>query len=78
MKGMDATYPQRTINAIDFRATFSTDEGNFAWNEWGVWNSTSTTDANANLLNRKVEDPSLGTKTNTQIWQITATITVTT
>lgn len=78
MKAMDATYPQRSTNSLDFRATFSTGEANFAWNEWGIWNSTSTTDANANLLNRKVEDPSLGTKTSAQSWQITATITVTT
>jgi predicted nucleic acid-binding protein len=29
-------------------------------------------------LNRKVEDPSLGTKTSAQSWQITADITITT
>ena len=78
MKAMDATYPQRATNVLSFRATFSTGEANFAWNEWGMWNSTSTTDANANMLNRKVEDPSLGTKTSAQSWQITADITVTT
>ena len=78
MKGMDATYPSRATNVITFRATFSTAEANFAWNEWGIWNSTSTTDANANMLNRKVEDPSLGTKTSAQSWQITADITITT
>lgn len=78
MKGMDATYPSRATNVITFRSTFSTAEANFAWNEWGIWNSTSTTDANANMLNRKVEDPSLGTKTSAQSWQITADITITT
>ena len=78
MKSMDATYPSRSTNVITFRATFSTGEANFAWNEWGIWNSTSTTDANANMLNRKVEDPSLGTKTSAQSWQITADITITT
>lgn len=78
MKSMDATYPSRATNVITFRATFSTGEANFAWNEWAIWNSTSTTDANANMLNRKVEDPSLGTKTSAQSWQITADITITT
>jgi hypothetical protein len=78
MKGMDATYPSRATNVITFRSTFSTGEANFAWNEWGIWNSTSTTDANANMLNRKVEDPSLGTKTSAQSWQITADVTITT
>lgn len=78
MKAMDATYPSRATNVLTFRATFSTAEANFAWNEWGIWNSTSTTDANANMLNRKVEDPSLGTKTSAQSWQITADITITT
>lgn len=78
MKSMDATYPSRSTNVLTFRATFSTAEANFAWNEWGIWNSTSTTDANANMLNRKVEDPSLGTKTSAQSWQITADVTITT
>lgn len=78
MTDMDSTYPQRATNVLSFRSTFSTEEANFAWNEWGIWNSTSTTDANANMLNRKVEDPSLGTKTSAQSWQITAEITITT
>ncbi len=79
MKVMDAGYPQRnTVNVNTFRATFSTAEANFAWNEWGITNTTSTGDAAQSLLNRKVEDPSLGTKTSAQSWQITADITFTT
>lgn len=78
MKAMDAGYPTRATNVNTFRATFSTAEANFAWNEWGVTNTTSTGDANQSLLNRKVEDPSLGTKTSAQSWQITADITFTT
>lgn len=78
MKAMDATYPTRATNINTFRATFSTAEANFAWNEWGITNTTSTADANESLLNRKVEDPSLGTKTSAQSWQITADITMTT
>ncbi len=78
MMAMDAGYPTRATNVNTFRATFSTAQANFAWNEWGIFNSTSTGDANASLLNRKVEDPSLGTKTSAQSWQITADITFTT
>ena len=78
MMAMDAGYPTRATNVCTFRATFSTAQANFAWNEWGIWNATSTGDANASLLNRKVEDPSLGTKTSAQSWQITADITFTT
>jgi hypothetical protein len=69
-KGMEASYPQRTANAITFRSLFSTSEANFAWEEWGVANDGSA----GVLLNRKVE--SLGTKADTQSWQLTAEITI--
>lgn len=69
-KGMEATYPQRTANVITFRSLFATGDANFAWEEWGVANASS----GAVLLNRKVE--SLGTKVNTQAWQLTAEITI--
>jgi len=75
---MDATYPSVAAGVLTARSTFAAGDANFAWNEWGIWNSTSTTDANANMLNRKVEDPSLGTKTSAQSWQIAADITITT
>ena len=78
MNPMDAGYPTRATNVLSFRATFSTAQANFAWNEWGITNTTSTADANQSLLNRKVEDPSLGTKTSAQSWQITADISFTT
>jgi hypothetical protein len=78
MNAMDAGYPTRATNVCTFRATFSTAQANFAWNEWGITNTTSTADAAQSLLNRKVEDPSLGTKTSAQSWQITADITFTT
>jgi hypothetical protein len=68
-KAMDATYPQVATNVITFRATFSTAEANFAWQEWGVFNASSA----GTMMNRKVE--SLGTKTSAQSWQITVTIT---
>jgi len=69
-KPMDASYPQRTGNAIDFRATFGTSDANFTWNEWGVFNAAT----GGVMLNRKVE--ALGTKTSAQSWQITVTDTI--
>lgn len=69
-KGMDATYPQRSSNVLTFRSTFTTAEANFAWQEWGTFNASSS----GTMLQRKVE--SLGIKTSAQTWQLTATETV--
>jgi hypothetical protein len=71
-KALDATYPSGGSNVITFRSTFGTSDANFAWNEWAVFNASSS----GTMLNRKVE--SLGTKANTQTWQFTVTLTVTT
>lgn len=71
-KAMDATYPNGAANVITFRSTFATTDANYAWQEWGVFNASS----GGTMLSRKVE--SLGTKTNTQTWQFTVTLTVTT
>lgn len=71
-KAMDATYPSGATNVLTFRSTFGTADANFAWQEWGVFNASS----GGTMLNRKVE--SLGTKTNTQTWQFTVTLTFTT
>lgn len=71
-KAMDATYPQVSSNVVTFRSTFGTSDANFAWNEWGVFNASSS----GTMLNRKVE--SLGTKTSAQTWQFTVTLTVST
>jgi hypothetical protein len=69
-KAMEAAYPTRTGNALTFRSIFGTSEGNFAWNEWGVFNAASA----GTMLNRIVA--SLGTKTSAQSWQFTVTVTV--
>lgn len=68
-KAMDATYPQVAGSALTFRATFGTSEANFAWQEWGVFNASAA----GTMMNRKVE--SLGTKTSSQSWQLTVTVT---
>lgn len=77
-KAMDATYPQHTdattsgAASITFKSTFATGDANFAWQEWGVFNST--TDGTGRMLNRKVE--SLGTKTSAASWAFTVTLTL--
>jgi len=71
-KGMDASYPTRSNNANTFRSTFETGDANYEWIEWGVANASS----GGVLFNRKVESPSLGTKTNAQSWVLTATLTL--
>jgi hypothetical protein len=69
-KAMEAGYPQRSTNVLTFRALFGTGEANFAWNEWALFNAAAA----GEMLCRKVE--ALGTKANTQSWQLTAQITV--
>jgi hypothetical protein len=75
-KAMDATYPQHTDGVVSgsasivFRSTFATGDANFAWQEWGTFNSVTA--ATGRMLNRKVE--SLGTKTSASTWQITITL----
>lgn len=71
-KVMDATYPSRATNVLTFRSTFATTDANWAWQEWGIFNAAAA----GTMLSRKVE--SLGTKTNTQTWQFTTTLTITT
>lgn len=74
-KGMDATYPLHTdgvvigAKTIVFRASFLTAEANWAWNEWGIFNSPTA--ATGRMLNRKVQ--ALGTKAS-GTWQLTLTL----
>lgn len=73
---MESTYPQHTdattsgAASIVFRAVWGTSEGNFAWEEWGVFNGSS----GGRMLNRKVE--SLGTKASGSTWTFTVTLTL--
>jgi hypothetical protein len=71
-KAMDATYPSGATNVITFRSTFATTDANWTWNEWGIFNTAAA----GTMLSRKAE--ALGTKTNTQTWQFTTTLTFTT
>lgn len=74
-KAMDSTYPLHTdgtgasSNAtVTFRSTFGASDANFAWQEWAVFNASST----GRMLNRKVQ--SLGTKVNPAVWEFTVTV----
>lgn len=75
---MASGYPQHTdgtsssgARIMTWRATFTTAQANFAWQEWGLFNSTG---ASRRMLNRKVQ--SLGTKTSAASWQLTVTVAI--
>lgn len=56
-------------------ATFGSSDANFAWEEWGIDNgSSSGSTVTTPLLNRKVT--SMGTKASGSTWTLTVTITV--
>jgi len=69
-KPMEATYPQRSSNVLTFRSLFGTSDANYTWNEHGVFNASTA----GVMWSRKVE--ALGTKTGTQSWLLTVTVTV--
>lgn len=76
-KAMSATYPQHTDSTSDtaaqtitFKSSWDTASGNFAWNEWGLFNASSS----GRMLNRKVT--SFGTKTSADTWTLTITATI--
>lgn len=71
-KAMDATYPSRSGSVITYRSTFGTSDANYAWNEVGIFNAASA----GQMLTRDVPSVSLGTKPNTQSWQLTVTLTL--
>lgn len=78
--GMEATFPTHTTSGgttavldISFKSVFTTNDANFAWEEWAVANTTVTGTAlastNGSILNRKAE--ALGTKTAAATWTFT-------
>lgn len=76
-EAMDATYPQHTdgtgssSNAqVTFKSSMETGDANFTWQEWALFNASSS----GRMLNRKVA--SLGTKTSSDTWTLTVTLTV--
>lgn len=69
-KAMEVGYPQRSNNVLTFRSLFGTGDANWSWEEWGVFNASSS----GVMLSRKAE--SLGSKTSAQSWLLTAELTV--
>lgn len=75
-EAVDGSYPSHTDGTtsgaatVTFKATFETGDANFAWEEWGVFNAASS----GRMLNRKVQ--SFGTKTSSDEWALTVTITI--
>jgi hypothetical protein len=69
-KAMDATYPQRSDQTAEWRATFGSAEANYAWEEYTVVNAASDTGKN---LNRKVSNK--GTKSSGETWTLSLQIT---
>lgn len=73
---MDATFPSVSGAVATFKVTVATGNGNFAWNEWGIFSSvgTGSPPTGGTMLNHKVV--SLGTKTSAASWAFTVTITL--
>lgn len=69
-QGMNSGYPSLATNVITFQATWGTGDGNFAWEEWGIFNAAS----GGTMLLREVE--SFGTKSSGDTWQLEIDITV--
>ena len=60
---------------LTFVTTFGTTEANWAWEEFGIFNSSNATGTTGTgMFSRKVQ--SLGTKTSASSWQFTVTGTV--
>lgn len=75
-KAMQATYPNHTDGtasgnaSCSFKSSWDTSSGNFAWNEWALFNASSS----GRMFSRKVV--SLGTKTSSDTWTLTVTYTI--
>jgi len=74
---LDATYPQVSGGVLTLKATFSGDDGNFAWNEFGIDIGTPTVTSgatvNATLFNHKTSIAQ-GSKALGQTWAATASV----
>ena len=69
-KAMDSTYPSVSGAVITWKATFASGDANFAWEEWAIFNASSS----GTMLNRKVA--SMGTKASGSSWAFTVTVTL--
>jgi hypothetical protein len=62
---VDATYPQRTAQTLEYRATFAAGNASFSWQEYTLSNTSSGTGKN---LNRALADK--GTKAAGETWTL--------
>lgn len=76
LKALASSFPTHTTGStaatvadIVYKSTWGTGEGNFAWQEFGLFNKATT--ANRRMFNRKVQ--SFGTKTTAASWTLTVT-----
>lgn len=72
---MEATYPLRAANILQFRGVYSTAAANGELNSWGIADATASGGA---LLLNFAAAAALGTKTCAAIWTITTCMTITT
>ena len=75
-QGMATGYPTVSGNQVTFQAVFGGSTGNYAWNEWGVFNSlgSGTPPSGGTMLNRAVPSGGLGTKASGSTWTLTVTL----
>jgi uncharacterized cupin superfamily protein len=69
-KAMDTSYPQRSNQTAEWRATFGASDANYAWEEYTVVNAADDSGKN---LNRKTS--SKGTKAQGESWTLSLQIT---
>lgn len=75
-EAMDASFPTHTDGtdeaaaSVVFKSTFETGDANFTWNEWGLFNASTS----GRMLSRRVF--SGGTKTSSDTWTLTVTYTI--
>lgn len=74
-KGMDSTYPQHSdstsvssAKSIVYRSTFASGDANHVWDEWGLFNASTS----GRMLNRRAEG--MGTKGSGTTWQLQVTL----
>ena len=72
---MEAGYPIRAGNVLQFRGVYSTAQLNIQVEQWGIHSATMS--SSGDLLNI-APNQVLGTKTSAQQWQVTACCTITT
>lgn len=61
--------PVVTSNSADYTATFTLSEGNFAWNEMGLFNSSS-----GDYMATRRTLTGFGTKPSSEVWTVTLTV----